>query len=269
MRRAVFTLLAVMACTVAASPGARAQEAYRPGPTDPRIRTIFYDPDRVVRLDAYAGYQMMIQFGSDERIENVAIGEGAAWQVTPNKEANLLFLKPLEHAPHTNMTVITDRRSYLFELEGHPAAAARPEGVTYVVRFSYPPPPAIATVTAPPPPAPPERRNTAYSYTGSRELLPSVVFDDGHFTYFKWPAETTTPAVFAVAPDGAESLINYSWRDGYEAVEQVAPKFMLRDGKVVTTVINEGWRPPARGTEAPRPHDAKTAREAARQGATP
>ena len=248
---------------------AQVAAGYRVGFPDPRIRTIFYDPDRVVRLDAYAGYQMMIQFGADERVENVAIGDGSGWQVTPNKDASLIFLKPLETAARTNMTVVTDHRSYLFELDAHGAGAAREGALTYVVRFTYPPPPAVAAVTPPAAPAPPERRNTAYTYTGSRELLPSIVFDDGRFTYFKWPAETPTPAVFAVAPDGQESLINYTWRDGYEAVEQVAPRFMLRDGKVVTTVINEGWRAPLRGPEAPRPHDAKTAREAARQGVKP
>ena len=96
-----------------------------------------------------------------------------------------------------------------------------------------------------------------------------MVFDDGRFTYFRWPADTSTPAVFSVAADGSESLVNYSWRDGFEAVEQISPRFTLRDGKAVTTVINEGWRPPLRGDEAPRPHDAKTAREAAKQGVRP
>ena len=242
--------------------------AYYAHDTDARIRTLMYDPDRVVRLDGFFGYQMMVQFGPDERVENVAIGDGSTWQVTPNKEASLLFVKPVDHAAKTNMTVVTDRRSYLFELDAHPESAAREIGMTYVVRFLYPPEPVVAAVAAPPP-APPERRNIAYTYTGSRELLPSVVFDDGRFTYFRWPVDTTTPAVFAIAPDGTESLVNYSWRDGYEAVEQVAPRFSLRDGKTVTTVINEGWRPPARGEEAPRPHDAKTAREAAKQGVHP
>ncbi len=37
----------------------------------------------------------MIEFGHGERIENVAVGDSSAWQVTPNKRANLLFLKPL------------------------------------------------------------------------------------------------------------------------------------------------------------------------------
>ena len=255
-------------CLALAATPVRPALAYYAHDTDSRIRTLMYDADRVVRLDAFFGYQMMVQFGPDERVENVAIGDGSSWQVTPNKAASLIFIKPVDHAARTNMTVVTDRRSYLFELDAHPASAAAQIGMTYVVRFLYPPELVVAAVAAPPP-APPERSNVAYTYTGSLELLPSLVFDDGRFTYFRWPADTSTPAVFTVAADGSESLVNYSWREGYEVVEQVAPKFTLRDGKAVTTVINEGWRPPLRGDEAPRPHDAKTAREAAKQGVKP
>ena len=232
---------------------------------DPRIRTYYYDPDKVVRLDAFAGYQMMLQFGPDERVENVAIGEGSTWQVTPNKEANLLFIKPMAHAAHTNMTVVTDRREYLFELTAHPLSEASDLGIPYVVRFIYPPPPVIATVAPPPKPLPPERRNIAYAYTGARELVPSIVFDDGRFTYFQWPTNAATPAVFVVGSDGKETLAEYTHRDGLQVVEQLAPEFRLRDGKKVTTVINEAWSPPSPGALAPRPLDAKTARALARQ----
>jgi type IV secretion system protein VirB9 len=238
-----------------------------PRPPDPRIRVYPYDPDRVTPLAATFGYQMMIQFGEAERIQNVAIGEGSTWQVTPNHAANLLFVKPLEHAARTNLTVVTDRRSYLFDLSAEPPKSAG--GVTFVVRFIYAPDPIVVTVDPPPPPEPPERRNTRYSYTGSRQLLPSVVFDDGRFTYFKWPDGASIPALFLLAPDGSESLTNYSFHDGYQVVEQTAPRFKLRSGKQITTVINEGWSEPAPGAEAPRPHDAKTAREAkSAQGAS-
>ena len=239
--------------------------SYRPAYGDARIHTLPYDPDAVVRLNAVFGYQMMIRFAPDERIENVAIGEGASWQVTPNKDATLLFIKPVDHAQRTNMTVVTDRRSYLFELDAEAAGAVRPDQITYVVRFTYPPEPVVAQARPEAPPAPPERRNVAYTYTGSRALLPSVVFDDGRFTYFRWPENTATPALFLVSPDGSESLVNYSYHDGFQVVEQIAPSFRLRDGKEVTTVINDGWRAPRPGDEAPRPHDAKTAREAAKQ----
>lgn len=232
-------------------------------PADPRIRVVPYDPDRVTPLDLAFGFQTMLQFGPDERIENVSIGDGAAWQVTPNKSATLLFVKPIDIATRTNMTVVTDRRSYLFELNARPGpdgggAAGEPP---YVVRFSYPP---EKVASGPPRLAPPERRNTAYAYTGSRRTLPSDVFDDGKFTYFRWPENVSTPALFVEAPDGSESLVDYSVRDGFQIVEQVAPRFVLRNGKDVTTIINEGWREPQPGPDAPRPADARTARAAAR-----
>jgi type IV secretion system protein VirB9 len=136
--------------------------------------------------------------------------------------------------------------------------------VTYVVRFLYAPDSPVAVVATPPPPAPPERRNVAYSYTGSRTALPSEVFDDGRFTYFRWADDASTPALFVVEPDGSESIANYTTRDGYQVVEQLAHRFVLRNGKEVTSIINDAWKAPAPGPLAPRPHDLGTARAASR-----
>ena len=83
---------------------------------DARIVEKFYDAGKVVRIEGKTKVQATIQFAEDERIENVAIGDSEAWQVTPNKRANLLFVKPLAPAASTNMTVVTDRRTYLFDL---------------------------------------------------------------------------------------------------------------------------------------------------------
>ncbi len=264
MRRVLASALATAAWLTAAQ--GSAMQSPRPGPLDPRIRTVFYEPDEVVRLRGVPGYQMTIEFGEGERIENVAIGDSLAWQVTPNKKATLLFLKPLSPRALTNMTVITDRRRYAFQLSAR--ASTRASEMAYVVRFLYPPDPAPPPAPAPPPPpGPPEMKNRAYSYTGSRASLPALVFDDGRFTYFKWPENTSTPALFLVAPDGSESLANYGVRDGYQIVEQVAPRFVLRNGKEVTFVINDGWVPPNAGPYAPRPHDRKTEKEAVKSGA--
>lgn len=236
--------------------GARAEQTPIPGTTDPRIRSVFYDPDQVVAIRGYFGYQMMIEFAPDERIENVSIGDGLAWQVTPNHKATLLFLKPIDGETPTNMTVVTDQRRYAFELSARRPGKTIPSDMAYVVRFTYPPPP--PPPPAPPPPAPPERQNLAYTYTGSRALLPSLVFDDGRFTYFQWPSTATIPAVFLVGPDGAESIVNFTVRDGYFVVEQMAPKFALRSAKELTLVINDAWRDPLIDAAAPRPHAPET-----------
>ena len=246
---------------IVAQPCAGAVPQNATGRPDPRIRVIPYDPDRVVLVDAAFGFQMMIQFSGDEHIQNVSVGDGSAWQVTPNKAATLLFIKPVDVASRTNMTVITDRRSYLFELNAHQSAGAGAASAyldpAYVLRFTYP-----ADKKDAQPDPPPERRNTAYSFAGSRATLPSVVFDDGRFTYFRWPDQVSVPALFLVSADGAESLVNYSVRDGFQVVEQVAPRFVLRNGKDVTVIINEAWREPAPAAGSPRPADGREAHAA-------
>ena len=262
MRAAAFLLAGALAAGPAlAQAPASPYASGRSAPLDARIRVLPYDADRVTALNLVFGFQTMLQFGADEHIENVSIGDGQAWQVTPNKAATLLFVKPVDIATRTNMTVVTDRRSYLFELSASRRGLGEPP---YVVRFTYAPEHPSAAAPKPPTPPPVDQRNTAYSYTGSRAILPSVVFDDGRFTFFKWPDDVASPAVFAVAADGSESLVNYSVQGGYQVVEQIAPRFLLRAGKAVTTVINDGWREPPPPAGAPRPADAKPARAAAR-----
>src|SRR5687768_11873061 len=87
---------------------------------DPRLVERLYDPAEVVRIEGRPNVQAAIRFAEDEHIENVAIGDSAAWQVTPNKRANLLFVKPLAERAATNMTVVTDRHTYLFDLVASP-----------------------------------------------------------------------------------------------------------------------------------------------------
>ena len=129
----------------------------RPGTTDPRIHFVDYDPFQVVELKGALRRQLTVEFDPSERIENVAIGDSLGWQVTPNRRANLLFLKPMAQRPATNMTVVTNLRRYNFLL----TPVSQPtRNQAFTVRFVY-----SAPVTlAPAPPAadpPPEVRNAA------------------------------------------------------------------------------------------------------------
>jgi type IV secretion system protein VirB9 len=240
--------LALLALALVAAPAAAAVHPM-PGSTDPRIGWVRYDPDQVIELPVTLGYQLAIEFGDDERIENVSIGDSLGWQVTPNRRANMLFLKPMLGRSFTDMSVTTSLRHYTFEL-----SVRRPGGpgrAWFGLRFDYPPP-AVALVETrpPPPPQPPQDVNHAYSFQTSGAGLPTRVFDDGHATYFAFPAGADLPAIFL--PDGkSETLAPVHSRDGFVVVEQLAPRFVLRRGKDATIIVNEGYRPPAGSELAP------------------
>ncbi len=116
-------------CSTAAILGAAPAAA-----EDPRLVERLYDPDEVVTVHGRTNVQATIRFGEDEHIENVAIGDSMKWQVTPNKRANLLFVKPLSERAATNMTVVTDRHTYLFDLVASPTN----RNLLYVLSFTYP-----------------------------------------------------------------------------------------------------------------------------------
>ena len=238
----------------------RAAVAPLPSAGDPRMRVAKYAPEEVVELVGDLGYQLTIEFGDGERIENVSIGDAQGWQVTPNHKASLLFLKPIDHAAPTNMTVVTNLRRYAFELKvrAHvPSGAER--SIIYGLRFDYPPPP-------PAPPsteklmakAPPQVVNAAYSYEGSSKALPSRVFDDGKSTYFQFAAADDYPAIYTIEPNHVEAVVNFTIRDGYVVVDQVARGFVLRRGPDMTRLYNDGYRETLPGPLSPKPRRQKS-----------
>ncbi len=225
-----------LAAILAASPALAVTP--RPGPGDARIHVVEYDPAEVVELRTALGLQLSLEFDPAEKIENVAIGDSLGWQVTPNRRANLLFIKPMAPRPPTNMTVITNMRRYNFQLSVQRQASRT---TPFAVRFLYAEP-AVAYVAPPPPPPPPMEKNSAYSYDGSTRTLPVKVFDDGQDTYFTFRAEEDLPAIYAVDPDGGEAVVNIRQRDGYFVVDRIARGFVLRRGSEVTRIYNDGFR---------------------------
>lgn len=200
-----------------------------PGATDPRIQSVQFDPDQVVEVRGRLGYQVTVEFGPDEQVANVAIGDASAWQAQPDRRGNLLFVRPLIAGMTTNMTVVTDQRRYAFELTPADDAGAGP-AAPYLLKFRYPPAPAAPVRMAA------AVQNRDYGFKGPHGLKPVEVFDDGRFTFFRWDREASVPAIFVQAPGGGETLVNSAFRDGYMVVEQTAQTFVLRNGREQATV---------------------------------
>lgn len=107
-----------------------------PVPTDSRIKTFVYNANDVYRLLTHYGYQMNLEFGDDEEIQTVSVGDRSGWQITPGE--NRVFIRAMEDKAQTNMTVITDKRSYQFDLYSAPPGQQGWDELVYVVRFYYP-----------------------------------------------------------------------------------------------------------------------------------
>jgi type IV secretion system protein VirB9 len=226
---------------------------------DPRIQFVAYDPDAIVRLTGHTGYQMTIEFGDSEKVETVAVGDSIGWQITPNAAANLLFIKPIGISRPTNMTIVTNRRRYTFELISRSGVGAPANTIIYTMRFRYPEvaAPLALIESLPPVSKPPNEWNRAYTYDGAPTNVPEEVFDDGNATYFRFAKDTPTPAIFVIATDGGESLVNFAVRGPYVVVEQVSQTLILRQGKAVTRIFNDGFKAVSLGVNAPAPRAKK------------
>jgi len=223
-----------------------------PAHADSRLVSHEYDKDEVVRIDGRLGVQATIGFGDDEHIENVAVGDSRKWQITPNKRANLLFVKPLEAGARTNMTVVTDRHTYFFDL----VASARADPV-YMFRFTYKdedkaePKPSnaeapvlneeeMAAMNGDPvsSPADPAMLNFAWGRKGDTSLFPSRVYDDGNATYLTWNEKQSIPAILITNEKGEEGPVNYAVRGNTIVIDDVPPRILLRSGKASAVLDN-------------------------------
>ncbi len=228
-------------------------------PRDPRIRVIDYHPDEIFTVTGHTGYQMTIEFEADEKIETVGIGDSSGWQVTPNGNGTLLFLKPMTVAPITNMTLVTNKRRYNIELASRNGAKVAREAITYVLRFRLPAPPVVRTsmdenMVSPMPEA---LWNREYRFEGSKELVPEEIFDDGRYTFIRFAENVETPAIFAVSGAEDENLVNSNMRGKYIMIDRVAGQIVLRQGKLVTRLYNEAFAAHEPGPNAPKPRPRK------------
>jgi len=216
--------LAIAALLLCAAVPAGAQVRPQPGRGDPRVQSVDYNAEQVVTLQAAPGYQITVELAPDEHIDNVAVGDSGAWQVTANRRGDHLFVKPIQAGISTNMVVVTDVRNYTFELV--PLGGPTPD-MAYMVRFRYPSPPGGES-----PAGDAQTQAQAvpgrYKVSGDHSLRPSGIDDDGVHTYIEWPAERALPAVYALNDQGKETLVNGMMREGRLVIDSVQSRLVFR-----------------------------------------
>jgi type IV secretion system protein VirB9 len=215
---------------------------------DPRIRVTPYRADAIYRLRGYVGYQIDITFAPGERF--VGLGVGDSKGVTFAADANHLFLKPRARRVATNLTVLTNRRTYLFDYEAE-QSPPDPSGadVIYALRFEYPEAPIRAAsrlrrkVEADLAAAQSARpHNYDYWYCGAPSLKPAAAWDDGVETTLAFGAHTELPAIFARNEDGSESLVNFDVQAGRIIVQRVVRRLIVRRGKLAGCIVDRSFK---------------------------
>ena len=190
---------------------------------DRRMQLVPYDPNRVVTLSVSPGFASIVELAEDERVENLVVGNSAAWQVSANKRGDRVIVKPFGGAAPTNMVVITATRRYVFMLD--------PFGETsFVMRFTYPQPVQTAAASVVP--------ETTYKMRGDKVLFPLAMYDDGRRTVIRWSAQHPLPAVLAV--NGREErLINGRMVGEDFVIEGASPRYKFRYGSANATAIRQ------------------------------
>lgn len=228
-------------------------------PTDNRIRSLTYNENEVYRVTANYGYMVNIEFGADENIETVSAGDTISWQFVP--AGRRLFVKPVMNDAQTNLTVITSKRVYTFDLTAKNPEKDAKWKLTYLVRFIYPGQDYLQVGGATrsgggATPALPAARTTGtnkartaadfnFQYKivagkNGEEISPTFVFDDGEFTFFQFgdKRKKELPAIFLVDGENNESVVNYRVEGKYMVVERLGSRYTLRSGEGVVCVTN-------------------------------
>lgn len=225
---------------------------------DPRLVVREYSDSEVVQVEGRVNVQATIRFGEGEAIQNVAIGDSQKWQVTPSRSANLLFVKPLAERAATNMTVVTNRRVYLFDL----VASPNHRNPLYVMSFTYPEEErAAAEALAAAEEAEqtqganaselaaanddlavidPAALNFAWAAEGDTKLLPEQIYDNGEATFLAWPVGEAMPAILVKDEDGTEGPVNFAVRGDVIVLDLVPGEIILRSGDDMARLVNNG-----------------------------
>jgi len=213
------------------------------------------------------------------------------WCIRADVGSNQIWVKPEDNATHNNLELKTNKRDYSMEfrvLDDSKSAGITPNanrkeqsaGPMFRVIFRYPvqlPPfssvfagaamggspvgstasgnaSRAAALLATARPVPKNWKFSMQVLSGSDEIKPSLVFDDGRYTYLRFPGNRPVPAPFFVTPAGVETHVNFHMDPTDRmlmVIERMGVHFNLRLGDSVIGVWNDGYDPNAMTVDEP------------------
>ena len=216
--------------------------------SDARFKVFSYSPNTVYRLTVPYDTSTYLEFEGDETPSSFSFNNQrqTAWDVVPAQ--NRLYIRPVESDADSQMTVMTNKRVYFFELfakEPESKDIFKDKDFAFYIKFYYPTSGDSDNIkryatSVLPDLSKPEKYNFNYTLNGEDYLFPVKIFDDGRFVYFEFKEKGgVQPAIFSVDSAGFESIVNYRVVGPYVAVESMGPRYTLRYGSDIACVYNE------------------------------
>lgn len=246
---------------------------------DSRMQQVSYNARDTTVIHARAGYVSTVIFSDAEAVISTQVGFVKGWSVT--SEANRVYIRPAPVVQpgvdgegkdiqevfnptarewKTNLFVTTTRHFYSLELavlDGE----VMPKNLAFVVTYRYPDEMrqkaaqaqtarekefqaqqiarALQSGQAP--------RNWDYAMRvekKSRMIAPDYAYDDGRFTWLAFSPLKKFPSVF-LYENGTEQIANFTVEKkgnfNVMVIQHVTPALVLRYGKAVVGVINQGF----------------------------
>ncbi|CVI63688.1 TrbG/VirB9 family P-type conjugative transfer protein (plasmid) [Agrobacterium leguminum] len=262
----------VFMCICFAAHGVRSEDTPTAGKFDPRMRSLAYNPDEVVRLSTAVGATLVVTFGANETVTAVAVSNSTDLAALPR--GNNLFFKASKVLSPQPVVVLTASdagvRRYVFSVSARTMASLDKEqsDLYYSVQFSYPADAYAARqkeaeqkliadrtraqmqsqqkaqdLLDRPPASGSRRNNWHYVAQGDRSLSPVDVYDNGFSTIFRFPGNVRLPSIYVINPDGKEASADYTVKGDYVEVSSVSREWRLRDGHTVLRILNTAYNP--------------------------
>jgi len=233
--------------------------------TDERLKHLVFNENEIFQVTFKVGYQSIIELQEDENINIVIFGDRTPWKF--RALGRRLFLKATMPNVETNMIIYTDKRRYFFEISSSDGYDNdRP--ITYAIDFFYPdinvdvPPTAtklakialnrMANVNNAMIKKLPHLQNNVvadassinanYTYStkgNTKYILPTMVFDNGKKTYFKFDNTEILPTISILNENYEEKPLRIKKSGEYVYIDTTAKRLTIRDDKSLVCLFNE------------------------------
>lgn len=260
MHRRLSNILVVAAALTTVSWAHAAGEPYAAVYSESdRVRRVEFKDDLVLQVVGYPDHPILLELDPSEPILGIAGGKVSGWEV--EFKGSRLFVRPLDGARNTTVLVASKSRTYILDLVPGTSKMRSASFVSKII-VSYPSAPlpaaervadpvaqakAVLEETTPLEEAQQAARNQRYSLevvSEGQDIRPREVFDDGRFTYFRFPDNLPVPTIYKSAPGAKDEWLVNSHRDGdYIVVHGIAPLWNLRLTESVIGVFNDAFDP--------------------------